>query len=97
MVNTFCDNCGHGFNLKAQDILGYKYKDIEAQYFKCEACGEIYITMVNDKFLNNLSKTFHRAKRYGNVAWANETRNRMIKHLEFVKPIIKESIRLKNA
>ncbi len=97
MVNTFCDNCGHEFSLKAQDILQYKFKDIEAQYFKCEACGEIYITRVNDTFINNQMQRFYRFKRVGNEALANKCRDKMVKHIEFVKPIIKESIRLKNA
>ena len=97
MIKIVCEKCNHEFTLKAQDILEYKYKDIEAQYFKCEKCKWIHITMVNDNFINNLARTFQRLKRIGNLAWANETRNRMIKHLEFIKPLIKESIMSKNA
>lgn len=97
MVNTFCNNCSHEFSLKAQDILQYKFKDIEAQYFKCEACGEIYITRVNDTFINNQMQRLHRFKRVGNGTLANKCIRRITEHLVFIKPIIIESIKSKNA
>ena len=53
-IETKCNKCKHDIQLKAQDLLTYTDKCIEAQYFKCERCKEIHITSVIDDHINKL-------------------------------------------
>ena len=53
-IETKCNKCKHDIQLKAQDILTYKDKYIEAQYFQCERCKEVHITKVIDNHIKKL-------------------------------------------